>query len=159
MELANATVNATGDIKMKHTQPAPYPGKWGTIWQIVIACALTFVAFITPVQVARSNCMDLSDLYRFVNLFGHADSKGGSTKGGDSKCICKHMKIHSLHILACIIILQFVINFWFNYQQDSRLVLQWQFGALKLQRCCRCAFRPQVGLLPLRFDFLLVLSL
>jgi len=26
-------------------------GKWGTIWQIVIACALTFVAFITPVQV------------------------------------------------------------------------------------------------------------
>ena len=112
--LANATVNATGDIKMKHTQPEPYPGKWGTIWQIVIACALTFVAFITPVQVAHSNCMDLSDLYRFVNLFGHADSKGGSTKGGDSKCICKHMKIHSLCILACIILLQFVINFWFN---------------------------------------------
>ena len=120
------------------------------LWTAVLPGTLGFVHLLLSAP---------PDLYRFVNLFGHADSKGGSTKGGDSKCICKHMKIHSLHILACIIILQFVINFWFNYQRDSRLVLQWQFGALKLQRCCRCAFRPQVGLLPLRFDFLLVLSL
>ena len=94
--LANTIVNATGGIKMKQPPTWTLPRQVGNYMADCHCMCPHLRRFHHP----SAGSFELHGFVRFVNLFGHGDAKGGSTKGGDSKCICKHMKIHSLRIYS-----------------------------------------------------------